>query len=404
MGKKKPSGDSTPASRNKSAGVTSQHAVALVVLCVAVFVYVFRDVYFESVPVAPKSKLSTYKAKKTPTTPSAKPPPPPPYAEPSSFGRKCERRSAKDLSVEEYLRIYDGKRPVLVEDAFEGWGAMNWTKEWFQEEYGEDRVTMAAVSDGDPEHRQQLALPLDMWIEHAEEGTPQTWTYIQDEVFIPFRDNLIKDLPTTKYLEGDLFRLLPKDVQPTNMMLLWGTPYSRSHLHIDPYNWTGTNMVFWGTKRWKLYPPGQDDKMYIKNGLSGFPLECPKYNSPIDAFAEGGTGRWPKFKDAYALECVQKRGEMLIIPTGWFHQAYNEEETIAVSSQMFNDNTAHIVLEEVFKGGGIGIDEMPENFYDLSPKEQVLEVSANLSPEVLRKGKAVTDDALRQINRQEGTN
>ena len=76
-------------------------------------------------------------------------------------------------------------------------------------------------------------------------------------------------------------------------MLLWGGPYSRpffcildwrawtpssdcvawwrashfpsdrSQLHIDPYNWTGTNMVFEGIKKWKLYPPGQDDLLYV---------------------------------------------------------------------------------------------------------------------------------------------
>jgi len=37
----------------------------------------------------------------------------------------------------------------------------------------------------------------------------------------------------------------------------------RSHLHVDPYNWTGTNMVFSGIKLWKLYPPGQDNLLYV---------------------------------------------------------------------------------------------------------------------------------------------
>jgi len=35
-------------------------------------------------------------------------------------------------------------------------------------------------------------------------------------------------------------------------MLLWGTAHSRSSLHIDPYNWTGTNAVLSGKKMWKV--------------------------------------------------------------------------------------------------------------------------------------------------------
>ena len=34
------------------------------------------------------------------------------------------------------------------------------------------------------------------------------------------------------YLKEDFFQLLPKEVRPWNAMLLWGTAYSRSTLHI----------------------------------------------------------------------------------------------------------------------------------------------------------------------------
>jgi len=35
-------------------------------------------------------------------------------------------------------------------------------------------------------------------------------------------------------------------------MMLWGTANSYSSFHMDPYNWSGTNAVLWGTKRWKV--------------------------------------------------------------------------------------------------------------------------------------------------------
>lgn len=55
-----------------------------------------------------------------------------------------------------------------------------------------------------------------------------------------------------EYLEEDFFHLFPPSIQPWDAMLLWGTAFSRSSLHIDPYNWTGTNAVLNGRKRWKV--------------------------------------------------------------------------------------------------------------------------------------------------------
>jgi len=55
------------------------------------------------------------------------------------------------------------------------------------------------------------------------------------------------------YTDENLFNLFPVEVRPWDAMLLWGTTYSRSTLHVDPYNWTATNAVIRGRKRWKVY-------------------------------------------------------------------------------------------------------------------------------------------------------
>ena len=56
-----------------------------------------------------------------------------------------------------------------------------------------------------------------------------------------------------EYLQEDFFQMFPEDVRPWNAMLLWGTKYSRSSLHMDPYNWPGTNAVIRGHKWWKVW-------------------------------------------------------------------------------------------------------------------------------------------------------
>ena len=59
--------------------------------------------------------------------------------------------------------------------------------------------------------------------------------------------------------------------------------------------------------------------------------------SGIDAF-DPDFKKFPRFAKAKAIEFDQHPGELLMIPTGWFHQAYNDEETLAVSSQVMNIN------------------------------------------------------------------
>ncbi|XP_071809042.1 uncharacterized protein [Asterias amurensis] len=311
------------------------------------------------------------------------------------FDDVIERRS--NLSLEEFRQLYDGKRPVIIQDVLQHWGAMGWDKNFFATSYPNERVAMKAV-EGRLDQAESYSIPLKTFIEHLKERNPRSWTYVEDELFIPQRPDLQNDIGSSIYLEEDFFKLFPKEIQPWNAMFLWGTRFSRSSLHIDPYNWTGTNAVFKGLKKWKLYPPGQDDFLYVlPNRLSGFPLKSFKYNSPIDAF-DPDLQTYPMFAQARAITFTQHPGELLIIPTGWFHQAYNDMETIAVSSQVMNTANYRNVLEEILKAGSVTKEMLPKDFEILTPKEQVMAATSLIPQEVLDEGRQVTEDAIRQIN------
>lgn len=147
---------------------------------------------------------------------------------------------------------------------------------------------------------------------------------------------------------------------------------------------------------WKLFPPGQDDLLYVRNQRCGFPLDCWKYNSPIDAF-KPDYQQYPKFQRAKAISFTQEAGELLIIPTGWFHQAYNLVETMAISSQVMNSQNYKLVLEEIYKAGEIDARKLPRNFENLSALKQVEAVVKTIPKDVIEKGKRVTDNILDQL-------
>ncbi|PVD29564.1 hypothetical protein C0Q70_08818 [Pomacea canaliculata] len=309
-----------------------------------------------------------------------------------------ERRS--NLSLQEFWDLYDAKWPVIITDVVNTWPASKWTTEFFNLTYGNENVATSIVEGTTSEG---FSVPLHGFIKYINYATPTSWMYVMDEVFIVSRPELHKQILPSIYTEEDFFKLFPKEIRPWDCMLLWGSAYSQSPLHIDPYNWTGTNAVIKGTKKWKLFPPGQDHLLYvIPEAMCGFPLECYKYNSPINTFAPDQT-QYPLYNLATYIEVEQKAGEMLIIPTGWFHQVYNTEETLAISNQVMNRNNYRYVLKEILKAGNLLHKHLPDNFHNLSPKHQVRILMSLLPKRVLQEGEKRSQDYINSIKGQHST-
>lgn len=159
-----------------------------------------------------------------------------------------EKRSK--LSLEEFWDIYDCKWPVIVTDVVDKWPALNWSKDFFIQNYGKEKVMVKLIVN-DFGHASADVLQLEKFIQQLHISKPNSWTYLEDELFIFSRPELRKYIGANIYAEENFFNLFPNEVKPWDCLLLWGTKYSRSSLHMDPYNWTATNAVLSGTKLWK---------------------------------------------------------------------------------------------------------------------------------------------------------
>lgn len=299
------------------------------------------------------------------------------------------------LTLEEFWDIYDGKWPVVITDVVQHWPAFNWTKDFFIEKYGRQRITFKAIVDG-IQHVTGYVRALEDFISTLHQSNFNTWNYLEDEMFILQRPELREDIREHIYASENFFSFFPSEIRPWDAAFLWGSKHSRSTLHMDPYNWTAISSVLSGVKKWKLFLPGQDHLLYAEKSSCGFPLECIRYNSPIDAF-DPDLRLYPKFSQAQYLETEVYPGEMLIIPTGWFHQAYNVEETMAISSQLMNRNNYLVVLEEIIKGGGVKRKKLPAHFDTLLPPDQVKLFLSLISKKILQKGKELTEMVSRMV-------
>ncbi|XP_041471533.1 F-box protein At1g78280-like [Lytechinus variegatus] len=324
------------------------------------------------------------------------------------FGRSFEMGGALglidrkgNLSLEEYYEKYNGKWPVIITDVVGKWKASGWSENFFTQNFGDEHVTLKSVQSKLKDASSSYTTLQHFVKLKKSTGRKDRWLYVEDEIFIPRRPSLKEDIGQVMYLEEDFFQLFPEEIRPWNAMMLWGTAYSRSALHIDPYNWTGSNAVIWGKKRWKLYPPGQDDLLYAKtNPNSGFPLNCHTYTSPIDAF-DPDLDAYPNFAKARAFHVEQHPGELLIIPSGWFHQAFNVQETFAISSQVMDLANYKIILEEIAKAGHFAQTKLHSLYESFTPSKQV-EAAMKLIPQhVIDRGRTVLDIAINQLTLQE---
>ncbi|KAL7747080.1 hypothetical protein RI367_007576 [Sorochytrium milnesiophthora] len=90
---------------------------------------------------------------------------------------------------------------------------------------------------------------------------------------------------------------------------------------VRSYSWSA-NVC--GRKRWYLFPPGQDHLFRDINGHTVFNIH------------DYDKRRFPRFHEAVHIEVTQEAGQTLFVPSGWFHQVENLEDTISINHNWCN--------------------------------------------------------------------
>lgn len=309
------------------------------------------------------------------------------------FSHMVDRHSK--LEFKKYTKKYDCVKPVIITDAIQGWGALGWTREMFVEKYASELLAVA-VTKGGLHKREVYVMPVKDLDKQMTNGSARSWSMAEDEMFLKMHPELLGDLGNLVYAKDDLFELFPESVRPSNVTLQWGSQFARSNLKVNHYNWTSTDILFYGRKYWKLFPPEQDQYLYSEQEtssldsysqhaggiLSGLALQCRLYSSPVDAFMPDYT-RYPLFARAQPYIAEQGPGEVLITPPGWYMQAFYPEESLGMSGQILNEKNVDIVLTEIMKiREQVSWNRLPFNLESLPAGEQVSAVLANLHESV----------------------
>ena len=214
----------------------------------------------------------------------------------------------------EYVRA---GRPVVITGALDDWAALRrWSPDYIKDRCG-DRTARFYVMRGGAIVRDRSA-----------------GLVMEDAPIAGFIDGLASNPTDGHRLREDLARLpeLRGDVRVP--------PYCRGGLALETHLWVtparARTILHWdtphnlyaqvaGEKTFVLFPPGDSRHLSSYPWWSSTP-QC----SPVD-FADLDLARFPEARRARPVECTLRPGDLLFLPSGWWHCAESGTLTISVN-------------------------------------------------------------------------
>jgi len=238
--------------------------------------------------------------------------------------------------------------PVIVTDAIDGWQAKTtWTFEFFGSRYGSQTILVEADTPGGRVYRVMTLADYIDYVQNRTERLPGLWAdaktglpltapldvertrlYLAGKwnAFMAYPE-LLDDIEPTPYFVDDWVPLFPQEflrlLQTTNIRPYWillGPKGSVTRLHRDFLHTHAYLAQLVGRKRCVLFSP--DDSAFL-------------YDGHVDPAAPD-FDRFPLFERATPFECVIEPGEMLFLPSDWWHCVVGLDSSITVSYNFFN--------------------------------------------------------------------
>ena len=171
--------------------------------------------------------------------------------------------------------------------------------------------------------------------------------------------SLLADYCVPKYFREDLFSLVGERRRPPYRWFLVGPKRSGTCIHIDPLATSAWNTLIHGEKRWVLFPPetprivakakefcrdDEDDeasdyfgrmlpRLKRAYGVMGVGGEVDN-NSSCESRSRGDDmPGWtlPGGAPLRCIEFIQRPGETVFVPGGWWHGVLNTADSVAIT-------------------------------------------------------------------------
>lgn len=279
------------------------------------------------------------------------------------IGGHIEKVNGKELSYSEFVKKYLVKnQPVVLTGLMDGWRACrDWVSEngqpnlyFFSTHFGKSRVQVADCGTREFTDQKRVEMSVSEFIDHwiagsAEElgnGSVQEYDgksrlYLKDWHFVKeYPEYLAYTTPLlfcddwlNLYLDNHHMHTNPDSYQENNDLscsdyrfVYMGAKGTWTPLHADVFRSYSWSANVCGKKQWHFLSPSQYHLVFDRNMKS----------SVYDIVEDVSETKFSDFKKAIWLECTQEQNEIIFVPSGWYHQVHNLEDTISINHNWFN--------------------------------------------------------------------
>lgn len=230
----------------------------------------------------------------------------------------------KNLSPDEFQESWTDRPFVLTEPVKEWPVYTQWSTDELIDKHSNTLFRAEAVD-----------WPLKTYIEYMKNNADESPLYLFDRDFVSkmgIKVGTPSDVPNAAYwpppcFGEDLFAVLESD-RPDSRWLIIGPERSGSTFHKDPNATSAWNAVLRGSKYWIMFPSSSKlpppPGVYVSDDQSEVtsPLSIAEWLLGFHAEARRTPG---------CMEGICGEGEVLHVPSGWWHLVVNLEPSIAIT-------------------------------------------------------------------------
>lgn len=249
-----------------------------------------------------------------------------PSCTPASW-KPIERVDASALSYEQFLTRYmRPSRPVVISSVGTQWPAMrDWTPEYFKQRFGKKSMPIAYGE----------TLPFDEFIDQViASSADKPGPYMHRSFLHEVLPELLPDvIPQNPYAFPRRYAspLMPRRWQRPDgylKLLVGGVGSKFPVMHYDGECAHAAITEIYGEKEFIMYAP--EDGRYL------YPRPERANQSSVDDPAMQDLVRFPLLAMATQYRTVLKPGDMIFVPTGWWHAARALSVSISVCTNMLD--------------------------------------------------------------------
>ncbi|KAL6524504.1 hypothetical protein OROHE_016175 [Orobanche hederae] len=274
------------------------------------------------------------------------------------IGGKVEKVNGKKLSYADFVEKYlAGNQPVILPGLMDDWLAC---KDWvsydgkpnlhfFSSHFGSSRVQVADCGTKEFTDQKRMAMSvsefIDGWVKSSGSGSGgddgKPMLYLKDWHFVKEYPDYVAYTTPMFFLDDWLNLYLdkysmhddPESYQERNEIscsdyrfVYVGSKGTWTPLHADVFRSYSWSANVCGRKQWYFLSPSQHHLVFDRYMKS----------SVYDIFEDVCKSKYPGFEKAIWWECTQEQNEIIFVPSGWYHQVHNLEDTVSINHNWFN--------------------------------------------------------------------